>query len=611
VTAAGTVSDVVPRLTPASTARRLGAALAVGVLALCGLLPAGGSRGPAAADVPDVALTSLGTFSSPLSVTSPPGDPSRIFVVERTGTVRVVKNGVVLPTPFIDVSDEISTDGERGLLSIAFAPDYAVSGLVYSFATLKGSGTLVVWEHHAGPASDVTDAGHRTVLSIPHPADNHNGGQLQFGPDGYLYVGVGDGGGGGGANGQDTSVLLGKILRIDPRAAVGYGIPPGQPFASGVAPEIYAYGLRNPWRFSFDSLTGDLMIADVGDSSWEEIDDLPAGQPPGANFGWTCLEGTHAHASCTAPGAIPPIYEYAHDATHCSISGGYVARDPTVPTLAGRYLFADYCGTGVSALALPVGAPPDIGLLGADKHIAGFGSDSDGHLYVTSLEGGVWRVSGTGAADRPPVAAFTLSSTTPAVGATLHLDASGSTDPDGPIVSYSWDTDGDGKADGKGVTLDVSYPTAGARPITLTVGDAAGARSSRTQAVFVGGKTTPPGTPDVVTRLIATLSAPRHQTLAAVRKRGLIVRFRGNTPAMWTLTATLQQAARLTAPRLHPAHGALAAKTFRAHNGSGTVRLRIRPARFAGMRMVVIRVRARVQAGGKTAVRSVLVRVGP
>ena len=220
-----------------------------------------------------------------------------------------------------------------------------------------------------------------------------------------------------------------------------------------------------------------------------------------------------------------------------------------MPTLAGRYLFADYCGAGASAITLPVGSPPDIATLGAAAHIAGFGSDSDGHLYITSLDGGVWRVTGTGAADKPPVANFTVSTTTPAVGANVHLDASGSTDPDGPIISYSWDTDGDGKVDGKGVTFDVSYPTAGARPITLTVVDAAGARSSRTQPVFVGGKTTPPGTPDAVAKLRATLTAPAKQTLKNVRKRGLLVRFRSNVSATWTVTATMRRVSKLGTAR--------------------------------------------------------------
>ena len=581
----------------------LGLLLVFGALAI-----AHGSQGRAAADVPDVALTSLGTFASPLYVTSPPGDPSRIFVVERGGTVRVLENGALLPNPFINVTDEVGEGGERGLLSLAFAPDYAISGLVYTFAT-QPNGTLVVWEHHAAPGADVADAGHRLVLSIPHPATNHNGGQLQFGPDGYLYIGIGDGA--SGVNGQNTGVLLGKILRIDPRAtATGpYSIPPGQPFAPGAAPEIYAYGFRNPWRFSFDSLTGDLLIGEVGENSWEEIDQLPAGQPPGANLGWNCWEGTHVFSGghCTVA-STPPIFEYAHDATHCSITGGFVARDPTVPTLAGRFLFADYCGTGASAISLPVGSPPDIATLGAAPQIAGFGQDSDGHLYITSLKGGVWRVTGTGAADKPPVAAFTMSSTTPAVGANLHLDASSSTDPDGPIFSYSWDTDGDGKIDAKGVTADVSYPTAGARAITLTVLDALGARSSRTQAVFVGGKTTPPGSASAA-RLRATLSARSPQVLKVVRKRGLLVRFSGNTSATWRITVTMRRTAKLQATRLRSAHGRLARKTFKAHTGSGTVRLRIPQARLAGMRTVVVRVQANVRAGGKSVQRSLLVRV--
>jgi PKD domain-containing protein len=228
---------------------------------------------------------------------------------------------------------------------------------------------------------------------------------------------------------------------------------------------------------------------------------------------------------------------------------------------------------------------------------------------VTSLKGGVWRVTGTGAVDKPPVAAFTLSTTTPAVGAPVHLDASSSTDPDSPIYSYTWDTNGDGRIDGRGVTFDVSYPSAGARPITLTVTDAVGAHSSRTQSVFVGGKTTPPGTAGAAGKLRATLSARSPQKLRAVRKNGLLVRFRANRSAAWTLTATLRLARGVHATRLHAAHGRLARKTFRAHVGSGTVRLRLPRARLAKMGMLVIRVQARVRAGGITLRRSVLVRV--
>jgi glucose/arabinose dehydrogenase len=594
----------------------LRAGLLVVVLAsICVVLVVDRTTSHAVADVPDVALTPVGMFSSPVYVTSPPGDPSRLFVVERGGTVRVVKDGVVLPTPFLDVSGEISTQDERGLLSMAFAPDYAISGLVYAFGTLT-NGTLTVWEFHAAPGSDVADAGHRTVLSIPHSAANHNGGQLQFGPDGYLYIGIGDGGSAGGPNGQNAGVLLGKILRIDPRAnpstGAQYSIPPGQPFASGVLPEIYAYGLRNPWRFSFDGLSGDLMIGDVGDNNWEEIDELPAGAPPGANFGWYCWEGTHVHgpAGCAAPGALSPIYEYAHDATHCSISGGFVARDPTVPSLAGRFLFADYCGAGASALLLPVGSAPDIVQLGAVPGTAGFGKDSDDHLYITSLKGGVWRITGTGAADKPPVAAFTLSSTTPAVGANVHLDASTSTDPDGPIYRYAWDTDGDGRVDATGVTADVTYPTAGARAITLTVTDALGAHSSRTLPVYVGGKTTPPGTSDVATKLTASFSAPAHQKLKDVRKHGLFIRFRTSAPATWTIKSSLVRTRKMHAKIFRRAGGARSAKTFRAQTGTGIVRLKIPRAPLAGMQAVVIRVHMDVRAPGGDVRGSLLVRVG-
>jgi glucose/arabinose dehydrogenase len=594
-------------LRPGTSWRRRASLLSI-LLALGAL--AGGHDSPGQAAVADVALTPVGTFSSPLSVTSPPGDPTRLFVVERGGTVRLVQSGAVSPTPFIDVSSEIGLGSERGLLSIAFAPDFAISGLVYADATLP-NGTIVIWEFHAAAGAGTADPGHRLVLSIPHPAGNHNGGQLQFGPDGYLYISVGDGA--AGANGQNTGVLLGKILRIDPRASGGqaYTIPPGQPFAAGAAPEVYAYGFRNPWRFSFDSLTGDLLIGEVGENDWEEIDQLPAAQAPGANLGWNCWEGTHPFAGghCNVP-SIQPILEYAHDASHCSISGGFVARDPTVPTIAGRYLYADYCGTGINALLLPVATPPDIVQLGAAPAVAGFGQDSDGHVYVTSIKGEVWRVTGTGAADRPPVAAFTLSSSTPRVGANVHLDASGSSDPDGPIFSYAWDTDGDGKIDGHGVAFDVSYPSAGARAITLTVTDAVGAHSSRTQPVYVGGKTTPPGTTSAVTRLRATLSATSPQKLRLVRRRGLLVRFRGNAPATWTLAATLRHARGLHDVRMHAATGRLGGKTFKAHTGSGTMRLRIPAAALKGRREVVIRVQARVRFLGETVRRSISVRVG-
>jgi hypothetical protein len=572
----------------------------IGAITLLLTLPGAASAAPTFKLRRVAALNGAGQA---VDLASPRGD-SRVFVVDQRGVVRVLKNGRL--TTFIDVRSRVEAGGERGLLSIAFHPKFATNHRFFLYYTAAGTGDIKIVE---GRANGDRGTYRRTLVTIRHrEAGNHNGGQLQFGPDGYLYIGVGDGA--TSANGQNTGVLLGKILRIDPRAATPYGIPPGQPFAAGAAPEVWAFGFRNPWRFSFDGLTGDLLIGDVGEGNWEEIDQLPAGQAPGANLGWNCWEGTHPFSGghCSVA-ATPPIFEYAHDATHCSISGGFVARDPTVPTLAGRLLYADYCSTGTSAILLPVGAAPDIATLGAAPQIAGFGQDSDGHLYITSLKGGVWRVTGTGAADKPPVAAFTMSTTTPAVGATLHLDASSSTDPDGPIFSYSWDTDGDSKVDAKGVRADVSYPTAGARAITLTVLDGLGAHSSRTQAVFVGGKTTPPGAPSASARLRASLSAPSPQVMKAVGRRGLLVRFKTDRSATWTITATVRQAAKLRAVRLQTAHGRLARKTFKAHTGSGAVRLRIPVASLAGMRTLVIRVQATVRAGGKSVQRTLLVRV--
>ena len=477
-------------------------------------------------------------------MTSPPGDPGRIFVVEREGTVRVVKNGVVLPTPFIDVSDEIGGGGERGLLSIAFAPDYAVSGLVYAFAT-QPNGTLVVWQFHAAPGADVADAGHYPVLSIPHSATNHNGGQLQFGPDGYLYIGIGDNANSG--NGQNITTPLGKILRIVPHPGSAYTIPPGQPFTPGALARDLR--LRPAQSVALLVRLADRRSADRRRRRRQLGGDRPAPGRPGARreLRLDVLRGhPRPRRHCTAPGAIPPIYEYAHDAAHCSITGGFVARDPTVPTLAGRYLFADYCGPGAGALNLPVGSPPDIGVLGAARHIAGFGSGLRRpplhHLAGRRRLARHRNGRGRQAARRQLHA---LDARRRRSARTLHLDASGSTDPDGPIISYLWDIDGDGKTDGKGVAFDVSYPTAGARPITLTVGDAAGARSSRTQAVFVGGKGA--GGAGGAGTLTAKISVPGKQKLKTVRKRGLLVRFRSNTSATWRITATMRKVARVGA----------------------------------------------------------------
>src|SRR5215218_1954399 len=255
-------------------------------------------------------LVPVGQFASPVGLAAPPRDPSRLFVVERGGTVRLVRDGAVAPAPFADLSEQVLAGGEQGLLGMAFPPDYAASGLAYVFLTAKSPpGELQIRElqRSADPDRAIPGPG-RLLLAVPHPdAANHNGGQLAFGPDGFLYAATGDGGGANdpGDDAADTTSLLGKILRIDPRD--GAAQPPN-PFGN----QVWAYGLRNPWRFSFDRATGDLVIGDVGQNTWEEIDFLPAGSPGGTNFGWNFREGAHDYKGGGPAGMVDPIAEYSH-----------------------------------------------------------------------------------------------------------------------------------------------------------------------------------------------------------------------------------------------------------------------------------------------------------
>jgi glucose/arabinose dehydrogenase len=357
------------------------AALGVALLAL-----ATGQADPARAAV---ALTPVGTFERPTYVTAPPGDTGRVLVVEQTGRVRLIKGGAVQAGAFLDltalstlVSPDPAAYTERGLFSIAFAPDYAASGRLYAFYTARSNGALRVDEFRRGADPDRVDAAtRRPVLEIPHDQRaNHNGGQLQFGPDGMLYVGTGDGGGAGDPadNGQNLTrtqppvvnavnqhPLLGKLLRIDPRGGAPYAIPAGNPFAAPAA-EVWSLGLRNPYRFSFDRATGDLIVGDVGQNRYEEIDFAPAsggtGAGRGANFGWRPYEGRHTAAGADI-GAPPPagfgfpIIEHPHTAGWCSIAGGYVVRDPALPDLAGQYVYGDYCLGRIWAARLASGCP--------------------------------------------------------------------------------------------------------------------------------------------------------------------------------------------------------------------------------------------------------------
>ncbi|MFL5835555.1 MAG: PQQ-dependent sugar dehydrogenase [Solirubrobacteraceae bacterium] len=342
-----------------------------------------------------VRLRSIGRFSAPIYVAAAPGDTHRLFVVQRGGSVVVLRDGRRSGT-FLRVAT--TTDGERGLLSIAFAPDYAQSGLVYSYSTAP-NGDIRIDEFHAAPDADRVDAGsRRLVLSIPHPESNHNGGQLQFGPDGLLYAGVGDGGSEGDPNryGQNLGVLYGKLLRIDPRASGGrpYTVPDSNPFVgrSGVRPEIYAYGLRNPWRFSFDRSTGAITIGDVGQGAIEEIDHEPRDGAAGVNFGWSAFEGRSRYNGGSAPDAVPPVIQHTHADGWCSIVGGYVMRDASVPALPGRYVYGDLCQPRLYAARLRSHSASDRRLGLTVPELVSFGEDAAGNVYAVSLSGPVYRI---------------------------------------------------------------------------------------------------------------------------------------------------------------------------------------------------------------------------
>ncbi len=343
----------------------------------------------------------MGSFDNPVYVTAPPGDGAHLFVVEQTGRIRIVRDGAVLRRPFLDLSGRVSCCGEQGLLSMAFAPGYRRSGRFYvDYTDASGDTRVVEYRRRAADPLAADPSSARVVLTAEQPYPNHNGGQLQFGPDGYLYIGLGDGGSEGDPQrtGQDLSTVLGKILRIDPRPAGArpYRVPAGNPFAGvgGARPEIYAYGLRNPWRFSFDRQTSSLWIGDVGQNEFEEVDSIGIADGAGANFGWSAYEGdARFNRDQRAPGAVPPVLTYSHD-HGCSITGGYVVRDPALPALAGRYVYGDFCAGQLRSFTARVGRPAaDDRPLGLRvPSLSSFGLDGAGHLYATSLEGPVYRL---------------------------------------------------------------------------------------------------------------------------------------------------------------------------------------------------------------------------
>lgn len=347
-------------------------------------------------------LTKVGDFERPVLATSPPGDTRHLFVVEQAGLIQVVRDGVRLTQPFLDIRDDVFVTNEPGLLSLAFAPDWETSRIAYVFYNQrKGNGDTRIAELSARPANPlVADRDSlRTLVEIVKPWENHNGGMLQLGRDGYLYASVGDGDSGvrnkPGAFAQTLDDLLGSIIRIDPRSGSPYSIPAGNPFAGvpGARPEIWAYGLRNPWRFWLDPESGDMLIGDVGLGEREELDVIPAGTS-GQNFGWPCFEGALPFdGSVRCDNATAPALDLGHGAGECSIIAGVIVRDPRLPALDGRFLFGDFCTGAIEAAEIRGGEVVDRDALGLSvPQLSSFGVDGAGRVYVTSTAGPVYRL---------------------------------------------------------------------------------------------------------------------------------------------------------------------------------------------------------------------------
>lgn len=333
----------------------------------------------------------------PVFATCAPRD-GRIFIVEQPGRIRVVQDGVLLREPFLDLTDRVGYGGERGLLGLAFHPDYARNGRFYVNYTDRHGDTQVV-RYRIGTGPDRADpASASPVLAVPQPFANHNGGMIAFGPDRMLYIGMGDGGSAGDpfGNGQKRSTLLGKMLRIDVDRGTPYAIPPDNPFRGrrDARPEIWATGLRNPWRFSFDHTNHLLVIGDVGQNRYEEIDLVPSDRA-GLDYGWNVREGLHAfglprHASAQR---VEPVLEYPHE-DGCSVTGGYVYRGRALAGLSGTYFFSDYCQGWLRSFRVRDGRAVELRQwsLGTMGQVTSFGEDSSGELLVCTADGRVWRI---------------------------------------------------------------------------------------------------------------------------------------------------------------------------------------------------------------------------
>ncbi|MFE0103404.1 PQQ-dependent sugar dehydrogenase [Streptomyces sp. NPDC059009] len=369
----------------------IGALCLVASLASLSLTSASADESAAAPQAaPKVALTKVATGQNPIAGTAGPG--GKVWIAERAGTVRVL-GAEGLGEPVLDITKETTTDGERGLLGIAFDKKFA--HFYISFTNLEGTSTIDEFAMRHGKIQPDT---RRTVLTQTQPYSNHNGGDIKFGPDGYLYIAFGDGGSGGDphGNGQNLDTQLGKLLRIDPRGGKPYAIPKDNPFVKDpkAKDEIWAYGLRNPWRFSFDSGTGDLLIGDVGQSAWEEIDWASARSKGGENYGWSRMEGTHPFRDNTEPANhVRPVHEYDRTGLGCSVTGGFVYRGTAIPDLKGQYVYSDYCDGTIRSLEMKNGKVTGANDLGANGgEVVSFVQGCTGELYVLDIGGTISRI---------------------------------------------------------------------------------------------------------------------------------------------------------------------------------------------------------------------------
>jgi glucose/arabinose dehydrogenase len=383
-------------------------------------------------------------LSSPLFVGHAGDGTNRLFIVERGGAIKVLQPGASSPTVFLNISAKVVAGGEQGLLGLAFHQQYISNRRFFVFYTRAGDGALVISEYRVTSNPNVAGTTEAILLTIPHPANtNHNGGMLAFGPDGYLYVGVGDGGGANDPpdNAQNLAVLLGKILRIDVNTPSGYASPPSNPFV-GIdgRDEIFAFGMRNPWRFSFDRVTGDQWVADVGQGAREEVD-TPI--ESGGNYGWRVFEGNSCTgtdpAKCIPANYIFPVFEYAHSASRCSITGGYVYRGSLGALPGGTYVYGDFCTGEIFSWN---GSTQSV-VLDTSLNISSFGEDEAGEIYVVGLGGTVGRIA-SAPPPPPPVCSYSITPTRATFGAAATTGTVAVTAPAGcgwtAVSNSSWIT---------------------------------------------------------------------------------------------------------------------------------------------------------------------------